>query len=359
MTSPKKLWDTHTMLPQFRADTADAIWRQAADTLLHGNSVHQQDSRLGYTRELLHCTFHLTNPRQRWVFSRTPALNPAFAIAEVVWILQGRDDAAFLQFWNPALPRFVGRSEKLNGAYGQRLLKNLKFDQLEGAWRALSNNPDSRQVVLQIWDGNRDFPNSDGSARDPDIPCNVCAMPKVREGCLEWLQVMRSNDLFLGTPHNFVQFTVLQEVLAGWLGLELGHYVQISDSLHLYESDLRTMSVTLAPLTEQSVESLALPKSEFDEMIIALGASMDALRDPALTREGLREMIERPALPNAWANMLRIAAADSARRRGWIDEIAAASSACTNGALTAMWIAWENRMSKTGSRLSEMKAVTP
>lgn len=332
------------MLPQFTADTADAIWRQAAAALISDASVHRQASRLGFTRELLHCTFHLRNPRQRWVLSRQPAINPAFAIAEVVWILRGRDDAAFPRFWNPRLPRFVGESERLHGAYGHRLRRNLNFDQVERAWLALSAKPDSRQVVLQIWDGTRDFPHADGSARDPDIPCNVCAMPKVREGRLEWLQIMRSNDLFLGTPHNFVQFTILQEVLAGWLGLEPGDYVHISDSLHLYESNLETMSVATAPPPVYPAESLALPKNDFDQMLDTLGAAMDALCAPALTRREFKAMIERPAVPDSWANMLRIAAADAVRRRGWTEEAAAAGDACTNLGLKAAWEAWERRM---------------
>ncbi len=48
---------------------------------------------------------------------------------------------------------------------------------------------------------------------------------------------MRSNDHFRGLPHNLIQFTTVQEVLAGWLGISLGSYHHYSDSLHVYESD--------------------------------------------------------------------------------------------------------------------------
>lgn len=330
------------MLPQFVGNTADAIWRQAAQTLT--GQAHRQDSRLGLTRELLHCTFLLTNPRQRWVLSRQPALNPAFAIAEVVWILRGHDDAGFPKFWNPALSRFVGEGDRYHGAYGHRLRSSLDLDQLERAWQALSANPDSRQVVLQIWDSNRDFPHADGRARDPDIPCNICSMPKVREGRLEWLQIMRSNDLFLGTPHNFVQFTVLQEVMAGWLGLEPGNYVQVSDSLHLYENGLTSMSVAETPPPLYPEESLALPKAEFEQVLECIGDAMDRLRAKDLKPEEVRRMTEAPSVPEAWANLLRIAAADATRRRGWQDDAMAAAATCTNAGLRASWEAWRRRM---------------
>ena len=82
-----------------------------------------------------------------------------------------------------------------------------------------------------------DFPSDNGLPVADDIPCNICSMLKVRNGRLEWSQIMRSNDIFLGLPHNFVQFMTLQEVLAGWIGIEPGTYTHFADSLHLYEKN--------------------------------------------------------------------------------------------------------------------------
>lgn len=331
------------MIRTFTAESADAIWRDAAAALMDGADVVRQESRIGPTRELLHCTFVLHRPRQRWVLSRRPALNPAFAIAETVWILQGRDDAAFVNFWNPKLPQFCGNAPTYHGAYGRRLRGTLGFDQLERVYHALRNNPDSRQAVLQIWDGRIDMPEASGRARDPDIPCNLVSMPKVRNGRLEWMQVMRSNDLFLGTPHNFVQFTVLQEVLAGWLGLEAGAYVQMSDSLHFYEKDMARIAV--APVAEplENTAVLALAKDDFDRMLPELGGAMDRLAAPDLTAEGFRAVVRGTALPEGWRMAFGIAAADAARRRGWTEETAEAAALCTSPMLTAAWEGWVAR----------------
>ena len=52
---------------------------------------------------------------------------------------------------------------------------------------------------------------------------------------------MRSNDIFRGLPYNFVQFTSMQEILAGWLKINVGSYNHVSDSLHIYERDLKEM----------------------------------------------------------------------------------------------------------------------
>lgn len=333
------------MTGRFVADTADAIWRDAAKALVEDSDVLSQDSRIGPTRELLHCMFVLNKPRQRWVLSRRPALNPAFAIAETVWILQGRNDAAFVNFWNPKLPEFAGKGDTYHGAYGYRLRHNLGFDQLERGYQALLNNPDSRQVVMQIWDGRIDFPHASGKPRDPDIPCNIVSMPKIRDDRLEWMQVMRSNDLFLGTPHNFIQFTVLQEVMAGWLGIELGAYVQLSDSLHFYEKDMARISVTPTASTAENTETLALPKDDFDRMLPRIGDAMDRLRAPGLSRQDFLSVLRTTDLPRGWRMVFAVAAADAARRRDWHAEMEEAAALCTNPMLSEAWANWLDRVS--------------
>src|SRR6185369_819485 len=204
--------------------TADEVWRAAAGRIGRREGTIEQPSRGGNTLELLHACLVVAEPAERWVLNRRPAMNPAFALAEVVWILSGRDDSGFLNFWNPILPRFAGRGPLYYGAYGQRLRHRFEVDQIRYAFDTLHNAPHSRQVVLQIWDAASDLPIKSGQPRSEDIPCNVCSLLKLREGRLEWVQVMRSNDLKLGWPHNVVQFTTLQEMMAGWLGVNVGSY---------------------------------------------------------------------------------------------------------------------------------------
>lgn len=44
-------------------------------------------------------------------------------------------------------------------------------------------------------------------------------------------------------PYNFIQFTTLQEIIAGWLNLDIGEYFYFTDSLHVYKSDLEKFSL--------------------------------------------------------------------------------------------------------------------
>jgi len=330
----------------FEAESADEVWRLAAHSLLALTEDYYQPSRLGPMREMLNSNFAIHDPRQRWVFSREPAINPAFAIAEVVWILRGRKDSAFLNFWNPALPKFAGQGDYYHGAYGHRLKYNLGFDQLERAYQVLSENPDSRQVVLQIWDGQIDFPHSNAAPVAADIPCNICSLLNIRNGRLEWTQIMRSNDLFLGTPHNFVQFTSLQEVLAGWLGVKIGSYIQLSNSLHCYEHDVENFQISEVKKVVTNTDDLSLPKEEADEALLVVEKSMDRCREADLKVEEFSRLLNCENIPEGYRNMFLIVAADSARRRGWNDQVQEAISNCTNRCLVAAWSNWSERTKK-------------
>jgi len=325
----------------FSAHTANEVWLQAYDRLVN-NKQGSQESRLGATRESLHANFHIEDPRQRWILSRLPAFNPAFAIAEVFWILSGDNSSSFLNYWNPILPRFAGEGPEYHGAYGYRIRKQFEFDQLEKAYLALKANPTSRQIIIQIWDPNSDFPKDDGSPINRDVPCNICAMPKIRKGKLEWLQIMRSNDLYRGTPHNIIQFSTMQEILAGWLNLDLGAYHQISDSLHVYEDNLPEVHFDDIEIPLNS-DSLALPKEAYEKQLTAMVKSLHGLTNPKLSTQTFAEIINRDDLKPSYKNLLLINAADCARRRGWKDEMDLAKSMCNNHLLILAFNRWEER----------------
>ncbi len=106
------------MISAFQGQSADDVWQQAADAFRRSEGVGSQSSRGGPTREILHVAISIADPRQRWVVSREPPLNLAFALAEVVWIMTGRRDLAFLEYWNSRYHDFVGPGPELHGAYG-------------------------------------------------------------------------------------------------------------------------------------------------------------------------------------------------------------------------------------------------
>ena len=170
---------------------ANEVWKKAALLLMEQKNTLA--GRNGNVFELLHTFISIENPRQKWVYDRIPPMSIGFALAELVWIMNGEEQSNVINYWNPSLPKFAGEGATYYGAYGKRIRSHFGFDQLEKAYYALQSVPESRQVVIQIYDTKKDFPIDCGQPRKKDIPCNICSMLKVRDGKLEWSQIMRYN----------------------------------------------------------------------------------------------------------------------------------------------------------------------
>jgi thymidylate synthase len=261
-----------------------------------------------------------------------------------VWILLGRNDAAFLRYWNRQLDKFGGVGMHYYGAYGRRLRIHFSIDQLGTAYEALKANPDTRQIVLQIWDVRSDFPFENGEPRSEDIPCNLISLVKLRNGRLEWMQVLRSNDFFLGIPHNFVQFTYLQEILAGWLNVEVGTYNQVSDSLHIYTGDMEKIDQSLPISVSPNTDTLALPKEVSDQCFSELGRRIDLLVSESLSEAGHRRTSIWSGAPQGFQNLLTLIASEAARKRGWVCMAAEIMLSNTNPVLIQLWDRWLERI---------------
>ena len=322
------------------APTADSAWKQAARLLQR--KVEIQTGRDQPTRELLHVAFSLADPRQRLVFARP--FNPALAVAEVIWILSGSNSSRFLISWNSRMNQFVDDDACVfHGAYGHRLGSRPRLlgdteralristnegppllDQLRAAYDALLHHPDSRQVVLQIWDPIRDLPNP--TPRSADVPCNLISHLMIRGGRLEWLQVMRSNDLIWGTPYNFVQFTCLQEIMAGWLGVDVGSYMHVSDSLHVYQrhwNELDTLVLDQDVVIPTNRSDLRITGYDEWEEVWERVANIAVALAKGVSPDAAVEIVDGVNdLPAGYVEWIALLAAESLRRYGYNDEAA-------------------------------------
>ncbi len=274
-------------------------------------------------------------------------MNPAFALAEVIWILAGRNDSAFVTFFNRQLPAYCGTEERLHGAYGFRLRRHFGFDQLERAAHALESSPDSRQVALQLWDSTVDLPLEDGRPRSADIPCNVMTLLKVRSGRLELTEVLRSNDVFRGLPYNLVQFTTIQEVLAGWVGVDVGVYGQVVDSLHVYEHELRDVVASEKIQNAPNTDNLARPKRVSDRAWGELANLVDRLIARPQTERAFLVAAGELDLPAAYRNIAAVLSAEGARRAGFADAANGIMATCHNPVLQQLWTRWTTRIGHT------------
>jgi len=196
-------------------------------------------SRLGErTQELLHQQIILDAPWQREVLAPHRHVNIAAQIAETMWVLAGRNDVEFLSHYLPRAVDFSDDGKVWRGAYGPRLRAwggwpsktGGPGDQIKHIVDVLNADRTSRRAVVSIYDPKRD------SAPGKDIPCNDFLSFISRDGFLHLSVFVRSNDLIWGwSGINAFEWSALQEIVAGLLGLNVGNLVFNTTSLHVYD----------------------------------------------------------------------------------------------------------------------------
>ena len=165
-------------------------------------------------------------------------LSYQFMAAEAYWMLMGDDTVAGVAPWNKNISQFSDDGVKFFGAYGPKIL-----DQLDYVVGKLLEDHDTRQAGLTIW---REKP-----PKTKDVPCTVAMFFSLREGvdegvsALEMNVFMRSNDVWLGTPYDVFNFSMVAHLVccrlnqSNWLpGSDVapGMLRLTAASSHLYDT---------------------------------------------------------------------------------------------------------------------------
>lgn len=212
------------------ADSLDDLLR-AVFSKIREEGIHAVPTR-GPITEILGAALTLKNPRAR--LSRTETKGKLFsALGELFWYLSGDNDLDFIKYYvpeyeNDAIEDDDGR-KIIYGGYGPRLLGMRGNDQVANIIDLLRSKPDTRKAVIQIFDAD------DVASGQPEIPCTCTLQFFNRNNQLHMCTHMRSNDAFWGLPHDVFTFTMLQEIIARALGIDVGKYHHFVGSLHIYE----------------------------------------------------------------------------------------------------------------------------
>lgn len=229
----------------FTGDNVSELYLKAVNALF--KSGEELSPRGKLIKELRPVCFEFTNPLNRVTFVRGRMINPFFQLAEALWILSGRSDVQWLVKYNANMGQFSDDGVYFNAPYGERLrtwnqsrANDFIFnpiDQLHDVYAKITQDKETRQAVAVIYNPMFDNFNYTGHG-GKDIPCNLILTFKVRHDSLDLTVFNRSNDVHWGVfGANLVQFATIQELVASWLGLQVGTYRQITDSLHVYLDD--------------------------------------------------------------------------------------------------------------------------
>lgn len=188
------------------------------------------------TRELAPFSFTITDPRRRYISVSERRWSIVYAIAELVWHLRGSDSTDEVAFYAPRWRHIANGSPTIIGSsYGAKMFRRTdgRPSQWDRALAVLRQDKDSRRAVIHL-----SSPDLDLLDPGSDIACAMTLQLLLRDGRLDAICTMRSNDVVLGLPYDVFLFTMVQEIAAMELGCDLGRYHHQVGSLHLYESQL-------------------------------------------------------------------------------------------------------------------------
>ncbi len=162
---------------------------------------------------------------------------------EMLWIIQGRNDIAWLNdrgvsIWDKwALPDgTIGQSY---GAVLRGRVPGQQVDQLAYIIEELKRNPASRRLVISTW-----IPELVPLGALP--PCAFAAQFAVRDGCyLDCALTQRSGDMFLGVPFNFASYALLTSLIAYTANLLPGVLTHNIADCHIYSSHVQQVTTQL------------------------------------------------------------------------------------------------------------------
>ena len=265
--------------------------------------------------ERLHETVTLLEPWMRYpMLPQRRASLPA-QIAETMWVLAGRNDVKWLSRYLPRAPEFSDDGKTWRGGYGPRIRGLHGVDQLKHVVDLLRADPLSRRAVIQIYDAEVD------SQPGKDIPCNDFITFQSRLGVLNMHVFVRSNDLVWGwSGINAFEWSVLQEVVAGILGIGVGHLTFSISSLHLYDRHWKRMrelheaypdpaqtpwGVTFdAPRVNRSIQSV----QDLDDDIALWFAAEKKIRQAASFEDAMSAVMDADVNPmfESWLEVLAV-----------------------------------------------------
>lgn len=195
------------------------------------------ESRVGMTTEVLHETFTILRPKERFVHLNSRRNNPIATIAETLWVLSGRNDLAFLEHYLPRAKQFSDDGLTWRAGYGPRIRhwgKNGSddvrgVDQVASVASRLTLDKNTRRAVIGIWDPALD------NVESKDVPCNDLLTFQLRHNTLYMTATLRSQDIIWGSMVNMFEWSVLHEALAAHCGAVVGPETYMVASMHLYD----------------------------------------------------------------------------------------------------------------------------
>lgn len=183
-------------------------------------------------------------------------------VAEQIWFISGsRRPEDFLREYTKIWDDFTNPGDVVTVAYGYRWRKHFGRDQLGKLVELLENDPSSRHGVVVTWD-----PSTDGlgGVSKKNVPCPYTFTVNIIDGRLNLHNIVRSNDMILGFPHDVAGFALLQTILAQRLGVKPGVYSHSISNAHVYDIHYDATKEIIGRENSHKAINLQLPENAYE-----------------------------------------------------------------------------------------------
>ena len=169
------------------------------------------------------------------------------AVAELLWILSGYTDLAYLhnnnvKYWDADYKRSGRTDGTLGPVYGKQWRNFGGVDQLYNLLREIKKQPYSRRLVVNAWN-----PIDLDDMVLP--PCHYGFQVYINNGEMSLMWQQRSADIFLGLPYDIVMYGLLLEMLAAGNGYKPKQLICSLGDCHLYNNHVNAAKVQLERTT--------------------------------------------------------------------------------------------------------------
>ncbi len=226
----------------------DDMYKRVLRDLSKGADV---TASMGKTKELWGYSFRLSNPRDRIVYNPVRVFNIYQAVGWWIWMISGRSDFNFINYYNINAPQFSYDLRQIEGAYGPRLFGAGAFRQIPRIIEGLQKKASSRRTVAVVFDAAHDnrerdtVVGPDGRKRAGEIPCTLSLQFLLRGGKVNCITTMRSQDAYGLLPQDVFHFTMFQELVAASVKAEVGEYLHQAGSFHYYPDRVKMFDETI------------------------------------------------------------------------------------------------------------------
>ncbi len=239
----------------------DQIYQDLLKDLLH-NGVAEKNVRTGHEiKALPGKSFSVDLAKDGFPLLALRKIPMKVFISEQIWFISGaRRPDDFLRDFTKIWDDFTNPNDVLTVAYGYRWRRHFGRDQLGDLIKLLQKDPSSRHGVVVTWD-----PSSDGLGGTPrsNVPCPYTFTVNIIGGRLHLHNIVRSNDVILGLPHDVAGFALLMCMLAQLLEVEPGVYTHSISNAHIYDIHYEgAEEMSLRPVDQPSIR-LELPENSF------------------------------------------------------------------------------------------------